>query len=170
MNNEIWKDVSGYENLYKVSSHGRIFSCRRGKVLKPRKTNTGYYRAHLSVNGCAKDFAVHRLVATAFLPNPGNLDQVNHKDENKANNHVSNLEWCNQKQNINHGTCIERTHQKQRKKVICAETGEIFPSVTDAAKKHGGSISLIATVCRGEKKTAYGFHWKYWGDGYAENA
>lgn len=159
--NEVWRPVSGYENLYQVSSLGRVRSCKSGRILKLRETNKGYFRAHLSKDGHAKDYSIHKLVATAFLPNPSCLNQVNHIDENKANNHVSNLQWCSCRQNINHGTCIERTHQKQRKKVVCVETGEIYSSVTDVWKKHGYPISFIASVCRGEKKTAYGFHWKY---------
>lgn len=167
---EAWKDIPGYENLYRVSSDGQVWSCRSSKVLKLRETKAGYFRAHLSKGGCAKDLAIHRLVATAFLPNPHNLPQVNHKDENKANNRAENLEWCTLRDNINHGTCIERTHQKQRKKVECVETGEIYDSVTDVHKKHGHSLSFIAAACRGEKKTAYGLHWKYLEDEYAKNA
>lgn len=145
---EVWKDIQGYEGLYQVSSFGNVFSCRRKKCIKLRKTKKGYFRAHLSKEGHAKDFAIHRLVANAFLHNPDNLPQVNHKDEDKANNRVDNLEWCTQKDNVNHGTCMERTHQKQRKRVLCVETGVIYPSVTDVAKQHNYSISFVANACR----------------------
>lgn len=158
---EIWKDIEGYEGLYKVNTFGDVFSCRRKKCIKPRKTKQGYLRAHLSKNGRAKDLSIHRLVANAFIPNPDNLPQINHIDENKFNNSVENLAWCSLLQNINHGTCIERTHQKQRKSVICEETGNIYASVSEVNKAHGFSISYVSRVCRGERKTAYGFHWRY---------
>lgn len=95
-----WLDVLGYEGLYEVSSMGYIRS-KRG-VLKPSKTNTGYYRVSLASKGKSKNASVHRTVALAFVPNPLGLPAVNHKDGNKLNNAASNLEWVTYQQNTHH--------------------------------------------------------------------
>ena len=106
---EEWRDIKGYEGRYQISSEGRVRSLDRigkngysykGKILKPRPTKRGYIKANLS----GKIYAVHRLVAQAFIPNPNNYPVVNHKDENPSNNCIENLEWCDVKYNINYGT------------------------------------------------------------------
>ena len=112
---EIWKPIEGYEGLYEVSNLGRVRSLDRfyyrlhkGKVLSPTKDRYGYLTVTLNCNGKSKTIKIHRLVAQAFLPNPDNLPQVNHKDEVKSNNCVDNLEWCSAKYNVNFGTRQER--------------------------------------------------------------
>ena len=115
--NEEWRPVVGYEGLYEVSSYGRVRSLdwfivdslgykrlHKGKVLSPAKDKNGYLKVNLHCNGKHNIIRVHRLVAQAFIPNPDNLPQVNHKDENPSNDNVDNLEWCDQKYNINFGT------------------------------------------------------------------
>ena len=101
---EIWKDVIGYEGLYQVSNFGKIKSLRRNIIMKTQKRgsreNNKYETVQLcSKNQKAKNFSIHRLVAKAFLPNPNNLKEVNHKDENKMNNNLDNLEWSDQSYN-----------------------------------------------------------------------
>ena len=117
MNEEIWRPIEGYEGLYEVSSYGRVrsldmyvkvgygnYRLHKGKVLSPAKDTNGYLKVNLYCNGKQKTINVHILVAQAFLPNPDNLPQVNHKDENKSNNRVENLEMCNAKYNLSYGT------------------------------------------------------------------
>ena len=110
---EEWRPIEGYEGLYEVSSYGRVRSLdrydsnnhfRKGKVLSPVKNKDGYLQVNLCCNGKYKMFLVHRLAAQAFIPNPDNLPEINHKDENPGNNNVDNLEWCTRKYNINYGS------------------------------------------------------------------
>lgn len=109
---EIWKDIKYYEHYYQVSSLGKLRSLdrvdcngnhRKGKPLKLFCDKDGYLIASLSKAGVAKHYKVHRIVAEAFIPNPNKLPQINHKDENKQNNRVDNLEWCTAQHNINYG-------------------------------------------------------------------
>lgn len=117
MTEEIWRPIVGYEGLYEVSSYGRVRSLDRyvkcdyeryrlhkGKVLSPAKDRYGYLSVVLSCNGKHKTITVHRIVAQAFIPNPDNLPEINHRDEDKINNRVDNLEWCTAKYNMNYGT------------------------------------------------------------------
>ena len=110
--NEEWKPVENYEDLYWVSNLGNVKNKRKDKKLSINLD--GYYVVNLSKNGKSKIFTVHRLVAQAFIPNPDNLPQVNHKDENKLNNNVDNLEWCNSNYNHNYGTRNKRAGLTQR--------------------------------------------------------
>ena len=105
---EIWKPVLGFETVYSVSNYGRVKNNRTGVILKPVLQSKGYYQVFLSVNNKCVHRFIHRLVAEAFLSNPNNYPQVNHKDENKANNCVWNLEWCSAKYNTNYGTGLKR--------------------------------------------------------------
>ena len=99
---EIWKDIKGYEGLYQISNFGNIKSLRTNKLVKAFKNTKGYCQVSLWNNNVKKMFVVHRLVAQEFIPNPNNLLQVNHKDEDKKNNNVDNLEWCSVKYNCNY--------------------------------------------------------------------
>ena len=106
---EKWKDIAGYEGRYQASDLGNIKSLISNKILKPRIDKDGYFKVILSAgHGNRKEFRVHRLIAGTFIPNPENLPQVNHIDEDKTNNAVDNLEWCTSLQNNNHGTRNER--------------------------------------------------------------
>lgn len=109
----IWKDIPGFEGLYQVSNDGKVRSLnynRTGKkqILKQSMDRGGYKMVQLWKNNKKETCKVHRLVAQTFIPNPNNWPQVNHKDENKSNNHISNLEWCTQEYNSNYGTRNER--------------------------------------------------------------
>lgn len=114
---EVFRPVEGYEGLYEVSNLGRVKSLKWGKerILKPGMDGCGYLKANLYKEGKIKHFMVHRLVAQAFIPNPEGLPQINHKDEDKTNNRVDNLEWCTAKYNSNYGTRIEQMVQSRIK-------------------------------------------------------
>lgn len=171
---EIWKPIK-YEG-YEVSNFGRIKSYKmdkvNGKILKPTKSTKGYLQLDISLDGRKRKnrvhLSVHRLVAEAFIPNPNNLPQVNHKDENKENNYVDNLEWCTNEYNSRYGTKSERVAQKTRKKVYSIdENGNIeeFDGLRIAGRKMSGnpkeSGSTISRVINGKAKTAYGRKWFY---------
>lgn len=118
---EIWKDIEGYEGLYEVSNQGRVRSLnynKTGKVkeLKPKNNGNGYLIAQLYKCGKIKYFLIHRLVAKAFLEDWSMwFPEVNHKDEDKTNNSVDNLEWCSTKYNNNYGTRLDRVRQTRIK-------------------------------------------------------
>lgn len=113
--NEIWRPVVGYEGLYEVSNTGRVRRVSDLMVLK-FSDSRGYYGVHLRKDGKRKTFRVHRLVAQAFILNPDGLPEVNHIDENKSNNSVDNLEWCDHKYNSLYGTRLERIRKTRLKR------------------------------------------------------
>jgi hypothetical protein len=164
---EIWRDIIGYEGLYQVSTMGRVKNLKTGKILKPVKNKQGYMYVCLSKNGQRKTFKVHRLVAQAFLkPVPGK-DFVNHLDEDKTNNHYSNLEYCTAKENLIYNDGQKRRAEKKRKPVqaINPDTGEVvveYPSVNEAGR-NGYSSGNVSLFCRGkyEYKTYRGLIWRY---------
>ena len=171
--NEIWKDIKGYEGLYQVSNLGRVKSERKNRLLKPRLQKNGYLRVNLyDKNSKRSTKSVHRLVAKAFISNPNNLEFVNHKDENKTNNVVSNLEWCTAKYNSNYGTKLERQSKALLEKykndhsfgkhrpVRDLVTGEVFNSVKEAAQRYGISTTHVRYVSQGKiKNTKYKFEY-----------
>ena len=117
--NEIWKDILGYEGLYQISNLGDVRSLNYNhtgeiKLLKQSTDKYGYKRVGLFKNGKEKKYLIHRLVAMTFIPNPDNLPIINHKDEDKTNNNVNNLEWCTYEYNNNYGTRNERVSESMR--------------------------------------------------------
>ena len=159
------KEIVNYEGLYAVTSCGKVWSYRSGRFLTPRKSKKGYLTVLLCNKGKDKEFKIHRLVAEAYISNPNKLPQVNHKDENKQNNCVSNLEWCTNLYNRNYGTRNKRAaigiSKAKMKPCICIETGKIYPSVIEAAKETNLRKESIAKCCRGEIKSYVNTHWEY---------
>ena len=150
-----WRDIKGYEGKYQVSNLGEIRSLDykhtgKTRILKPATDRYGYKTIGLCKNGKQKKFFIHRLVAEAFLLNPNGLLEVNHKDEDKANNIYSNLEWCTNEYNINYGTRNKRVS----KPIKCITTGEIFSSMTEAGHKYNIEIGNITKCCHGRYKYA----------------
>lgn len=127
---EVWKDIKGYEGLYQISNLGRVKSLKRfntnnantkDRILKPSLDRKGYLHVVLCKNNKRYNKTLHRLVAEAFIENPENKPQVNHIDEDKTNNRVSNLEWMTNKENRNHGTAIKRMCITNSKPIICTK-------------------------------------------------
>lgn len=159
---EEWLNIDGYPD-YQVSNTGKVKSIKYGKerILKPLNTN-GYQRVILYLDGKVKRIYIHQLVSRAFLPNPENLTQVNHKDENPLNNNVENLEWCTQEHNINYGTRTQRAAKSKSKPVRCIETNIIYPSIIEIQRKLGFSQGNICDCCNCKRyKTVGGFHWEW---------
>ena len=173
---ENWKAIAGYEGYYEVSNLGNVRSiphevCTKGGVkrmspgrnLIQKKARNGYMRVHLSKEGEARYHAVHRLVATAFVFNPDNLKQVNHKDENKANNQAENLEWCTRSYNCKYGhrndTMIERRRHEVQS--IIGNVIQTYYSIQSASRITGVNAAHICQCCKGERDTAGGMKWRY---------
>lgn len=164
---EHWKDIKGYEGRYQVSDLGRVKSFCNGKerIIVGYKNTDGYMIVGLCKDGKRKICLVHRIVAHAFIPNPDELPEVNHKDECKTNNIVSNLEWCDCKYNHNYGTHNERVAKALSKHVYqYSKNGSLvcsYPSVREAERRTGYTHCLIVKCCNGKSKHAYGFIWSY---------
>ena len=169
---EIWKPI-GYEG-YEVSNLGRVKSYKydkiNGKIMKPYKNTKGYLQIDLQLDGRKREnrvhLSVHRLVAIAFIPNPDNLPQVNHKDEDKTNNCVDNLEWCTNDYNAHYGAHIERVAEKTRMPIYSVDKQgniEHFSGVREADRivsgKEYGISAPISMCLNGKRKTAYGRQW-----------
>ena len=147
------RDVKGYEGIYGITSCGRIWSYRNEMFLKPKITKDGYLKVKLCKNGKMKHICVHRLVAMAYIPNPENLPEVDHKDNNKTNNCVNNLQWLSHKDNT----------RKSCNKAILQFTlyGEFvreWPSATDVGRE---VRTNIVQCLRGKNKSALGYKWFY---------
>lgn len=155
---EEWRDISGYEGLYQVSNRGRVRSAR--KIKSSQDNGRGYLMVHLNKNNKPKWHLVHRLVAKAFIPNPEQKQTVNHKDGNRANNEVSNLEWATYSENNLHSYKSNKRKHPTAKPIYCVETGEVYTSSYDASRRTGISQTSINRCVNGILKTVNGKHWK----------
>lgn len=175
---ELWRPVKGYEGWYEVSSFGRVRSVDRvilrrnnsvmhlkGKIKEETDDGHGYWQVMLYKNGIGKGIKVHRLVAEAFIEIPEHLKHlpldkidINHKNENKKDNMVENLEWCTRQYNINYGTAKERRCKKVSHPVVqYTMKGEYvneYPSIHEANRQTKINTTHILQVCRGERKSA----------------
>ena len=181
---EIWKAIEGYEGLYEVSNLGRVRSLdhlverphprnpaytfrymAKGKIKNQRHHEAEYWLVDLYKDNVGETRTVHRLVADSFIPNPNNLPEVNHIDENKENNCVDNLEWCTRLENVNHGTGSERMGKSHWTPVIQMTMDGQFikrwECMQEAADELGLHMTHISAVCRGRAKSHGGFRWRY---------
>lgn len=169
---EIWKDISGYEGLYQVSNLGNIKSFRKSKkygsqneyILKPHISNNGYAQVTLYDNAIRHKFLVHRLVAMTFLLNPDNLQQINHKDENKLNNCVTNLEWCTAEYNNAYGTARIRAMDARSKSIeqltYDGNVIAVYRSARIASEILGIKKSTIINAINAHTQ-CNGYYWQY---------
>lgn len=183
--NEEFRDIKGYEGLYQVSNYGRVKSLEKKQLLKSKNQHTsfcsyritkekiltniyckGYCRVTLSKKNEKKIFSNHRLVAIAFIPNPNNLPEVNHKKDNeKSNNKIDNLEWVTSKENCNYGERNNKISDKKNKKIIQYDLKfnkiKIWGSISEASKHYNTTVSNIVLCLKKHNKTAIGYIWRY---------
>lgn len=178
---EVWKDVKGFGGTFQVSNFGRIktFNYRNsGKemILKPKKHNKGYLQVQLIKGNINKTYTIHRLVAEAFIPNPNNYPCVNHKDEDKTNNNADNLEWCDSKYNVRYSMNLH-PERKLKPRNYVKNIGRLDMQIDQfdlngnfvMRWKNSRTIFLetgmsdwsISECCRGNRRTAYGYVWRY---------
>lgn len=167
---EEWRPMVDHPK-FRVSSEGRVANID-GKIYSQFVTKKGYAQINVCEFGKTFTFKVHREVAKAFLPMKDERDQVNHKDGNKLNNRVENLEWCSAKENMQHAAHVlgfkGKPHDEIR--VLCVETGKEYASIHEAARQTGFPRQSITKCCKKPHYTCHGFHWRFKKGGGKENA
>lgn len=172
---EIWKDIEGYEGTHQVSNFGRVRSLDRtdtigrkikGKIMKQQSNKDGYLNVTIK-SGTKKTFLVHRLVATAFIPNTQNYLEINHKDVNVKNNRADNLEWCDRVYNCNYAGAHKKVTNALKIPIVQMDMNGNFirewESMNDAARALNIPSTLIACCCKHpeKRKSIHGYKWKY---------
>lgn len=148
---ETWKAIDG-KHPYEVSDMGRVRNADTMRVLKPCPNAKGYMRVQI----CGKKYRVHRLVAAAFIPNPRDLPQINHKDGNKGNNSADNLEWCDQMENYLHAVDNGLVANRAKPRPIVVDGSQEYKSVAEAARATGSNPDAVRKCLKGECLTAKG--------------
>ena len=160
---ETFVKIEGFEK-YEVSNLGKVRNIKSGRILKPFPNRGGYLRHRLYGYDKKKNLPLHRIIATAFIDNPDEKPCVNHIDENKLNNDLSNLEWCTVRENIIHGTRTKRVAEKHFKKVIQLDLNDNvlneFESMGQAERETGVPRSNISRCCNGKRKSAGDYKWR----------
>ena len=154
---EVFLDIPNYEGLYQISNLGNVKNIRTGKLLKNFGVGEGYRGVELyNINHDGKKFYLHRLVAQSFLSNPNNYPQINHKDKDRTNNSVDNLEWCTALYNVEYSHNLSIIQFNRHGDFICE-----WSSIKKASDELRIDPSDICNVCRGRKKSAGGYIFKY---------
>jgi len=151
------------EDMYAVNKQGDVFSVRKRGILKP-SDRLGYLSVYLTrFHGGGRSHFIHRIVAKQFIPNPRNCSDVNHKDGNKANNYVDNLEWCTHRENVQHSyDNLGRIASGAAKKpVLCLNNGKEYKSAVEAANDLGLFTSNISMCCNGKARSTKGYRFKF---------
>jgi len=163
---EEWRKIKGFED-YEISNLGRVKSLKYGKekIMKPAKDKDRYLYVHLYQNKKTKCYRVHRLVAQAFLLNPNNYPDINHKDEDKTNNCVSNIEYCSKSYNNSYGTRTERASKAKSIPVVQTDMENnyinVYQSARQVQRELGFNKSNIARCCKGKTNKVNGYKWYY---------
>ena len=160
---ETFVKIDGFEN-YEVSNLGKVRNIKSGRILKSHLNHNGYLKHSLYKHDKQKELFLHRIIAIAFIDNPEKKPQVNHIDENKLNNDLSNLEWCTERENLIHGTRTKRVAEKLSQKVIKLDLNDnilnVFKSMGQAERETGVPRSGISACCNGKRKSAGRFKWR----------
>ena len=158
----MFKIIPEYQN-YACSESGEMMNVKTGRLLSKSINQKGYVQHCISINGKRKVVFPHRLVAELYVDNPENKPFVNHIDGNTQNNNYKNLEWCTNGENIKHAIYVlgRNCGGKNKKSVLCVETGKIYESTLEIEKELGIKNSWISAICNGKKKSARGLHFKY---------
>lgn len=157
---EVWKQIDSAPN-YMISNYGNVRNTTTGNRIAGSVDIHGYHRYDLCINGKRIVRSGHRLVAEAFIPKVKGKTLINHKDGNKTNNRVDNLEWCTCKENSTHAYSTLGKEACNKKAVRCVETGEIYRSAYEAEQKTGISNSQINRCCNKKRKTTHKQHWEF---------
>ena len=168
---ELWKNIKGFENFYQISDCGRVKSLSRKRndrnqilperILKCGYDKKGYKQVILCKNGKCKTYTIHRLVAQAFIENPYNYNYVNHKNENKEDNRVKNLEWCTNSYNLKYGNAQKNKKRKINQYDKNNNFVKEWGSMLDIQNQLSIPTSNICKVCNGKRKFAGGYIWRY---------
>lgn len=155
------KLVPGFDDYFALDT-GDVISEKYGRLrmLAPHTIKGGYLRVRVCVGGKSSGQLVHRMVALAFVPNPENKPEVNHKDGNKLNNRADNLEWVTRGENLSHSYRVIGNRHPRHKSVICVEKNVIYPSISAAANDNNMDSSSICKVLYGKQKTSGGYSWR----------
>ena len=173
-----WKPIKDFEDIYEVSNDGRVRSLnhkrknKNGFYIQKRKVlkcginkKTGYKMVSLSKNGKSKTKYIHKLVAETFLDNPNNYECINHKDENKLNNEIDNLEFCTKKYNCRYGNRNKKIAEKLSKKINQYDLEGNFIKTWDSSVQIERTINInqrnVCLCCKGKRKTVGGYIWSY---------
>lgn len=153
-------NISIFKNHH-ITRYGDVWNIERKIKMKIRLDKDGYEIVNLRYKGISKTEKIHRLIALAYIENPDNKPQINHIDSNRQNNSIDNLEWVTPKENVIHSFQVGHRTIPVGKKVICIETKKIFNSVADCSRELNIERSCIRKVCKGKRKTANGFTFKF---------